>query len=219
MFPYPSVLLNELHQHFPELLYRAERFQTVQDVLRYVIDVAQQSPYERAFRQYHDIAAAPREEEKAPPLGQSQQQQQGQQSQDQAREQEREQERDQEHPHPLLVALGAASQRSLADELLHMMARPRPRRVVIPYSLFSGILPDGQEEKVTEQQLAENTYVYRSEVAYQDNCAICQEAMLAGQETRTILACSHCFHRECVDRWFEGHARCPTCRRDVREAS
>ena len=69
----------------------------------------------------------------------------------------------------------------------------------------------------TEQHLAENTYVYRSEVPHQENCAICQDPMEAEQETRTILACSHCFHRECIDQWFQEHVRCPTCRRDVRE--
>lgn len=200
MFPYPSVLLNELHQHFPELLYRAERFQTVQDVLRYVIDVAHQSPYDRAFRQYHDVAAAPREEEKELPSQPSQgQSQQSQQSQSPS--------------HPLFDLLGGASQNNLTSEILRLLGRPRSRQIVIPYSVFSNV---PQEEKVTEEQLAENTYVYRSEVAYQDNCAICQDAMLAGQETRTILACSHCFHRECVDRWLVEHVRCPTCRRDVR---
>jgi hypothetical protein len=69
----------------------------------------------------------------------------------------------------------------------------------------------------TERHLAENTYVYRSEIPLNDNCSICQDPMEAGQETRTIFACSHCFHRECIDKWFEGHVQCPTCRHDVRE--
>ena len=70
----------------------------------------------------------------------------------------------------------------------------------------------------TEQHLAENTYVYRSEIALNDNCSICQDPMEAGQETRTILACSHCFHRDCIDRWFQEHVQCPTCRHDVRDS-
>jgi hypothetical protein len=69
----------------------------------------------------------------------------------------------------------------------------------------------------TEQHLAENTYVYCSEVTHDENCSICQDPMEAGQETRTLLACSHCFHRTCIDRWFQENVRCPTCRRDVRE--
>jgi hypothetical protein len=71
----------------------------------------------------------------------------------------------------------------------------------------------------TDQHLSENTYVYRSEISLNDNCSICQDPMEAGQETRTILACSHCFHRECIDRWFQEHVQCPTCRHDVREST
>ena len=70
----------------------------------------------------------------------------------------------------------------------------------------------------SEHHLNENTFVYRSEVSLNDNCSICQDPMEAGQETRTILSCSHCFHRECIDTWFQEHVRCPTCRCDVRES-
>lgn len=43
--PYTIQLLNDLHNHFPELLYNTQRFQSVNDVLQYIIYVANQSPY------------------------------------------------------------------------------------------------------------------------------------------------------------------------------
>ena len=42
---YSIQLLNDLHNHFPELLYNIERFQNIQDVLSYIRSVAEISPY------------------------------------------------------------------------------------------------------------------------------------------------------------------------------
>ena len=43
--PYQIPLLRDLHDHFPDLLYRPERFRTVPDILQYIIRIADQSPY------------------------------------------------------------------------------------------------------------------------------------------------------------------------------
>lgn len=51
---YSIQLLNDLHNHFPELLYNSRRFQTVQDVLAYIQSVANMSPFERGYSQYYD---------------------------------------------------------------------------------------------------------------------------------------------------------------------
>ena len=50
--PYSISLLNELHNNFPDLLYRPTRFRNVGDVLNYIIGVAQQNPYEAARASY-----------------------------------------------------------------------------------------------------------------------------------------------------------------------
>ena len=50
--PYSITLLNELHTHFPELLYRPANFQNVGDVLNYIIGVARQNPYEVGREEY-----------------------------------------------------------------------------------------------------------------------------------------------------------------------
>lgn len=50
--PYTIQLLNDLHNHFPELLYNTQRFQSVQDVLQYIIYVVSQSPYSNGRAMY-----------------------------------------------------------------------------------------------------------------------------------------------------------------------
>jgi hypothetical protein len=49
---YHIPLLNDLHNCFPEILYNPQRFQTVQDLLQYIIQVANQNPYERGRDRY-----------------------------------------------------------------------------------------------------------------------------------------------------------------------
>lgn len=46
------------------------------------------------------------------------------------------------------------------------------------------------------------------------NCAICQEGVTVATRIRT---CGHCFHADCIERWFSMNPRCPVCRHDVRE--
>jgi hypothetical protein len=55
--------------------------------------------------------------------------------------------------------------------------------------------------------------------ADEEDCAICQDIMLAEDEVRTITACDHRFHKNCIDTWFQRNVRCPVCRHDVREVA
>ena len=58
---YNNQLLNDLHYWFPELLYNSQRFQTVQDVLRYIIQIANVNTYNigqahyNTYRQEYNI--------------------------------------------------------------------------------------------------------------------------------------------------------------------
>lgn len=251
MNPYPSSLLNDLHHYFPELLYRHERFQTVQDVLQYVVEIASVNQFEQEQRQYRSVPSS--------------QEQKQEQKQEQEQEQEQEQQESGRNEYnftasssaysaplftqPISSASSASSEPSnQAEALLHALFQRRTSvssrpptnrfRMSVPINLSSFLSSEysapapsvlqGLSQlndllrpviiRPTEQHLAENTYVYRSEIALNDNCSICQDPMEAGQETRTILACSHCFHRDCIDRWFQEHVQCPTCRHDVRDS-
>jgi hypothetical protein len=52
-----------------------------------------------------------------------------------------------------------------------------------------------------------------------DICTICQDDIDINQEIRILDHCSHSFHRDCIDTWFQGNVHCPTCRHDVREVT
>jgi len=49
---YNIPLLNDIHNHFPDILYNPRRFRHVQDLLDYIRQVAQVSPYERGRYRY-----------------------------------------------------------------------------------------------------------------------------------------------------------------------
>jgi hypothetical protein len=71
----------------------------------------------------------------------------------------------------------------------------------------------------TQEQIAENTTLSTSERVQEDNCAICQDSVDAGQEMRRINHCGHFFHKDCIDTWLSTNVHCPTCRHDIRETS
>ncbi|CAI8610905.1 unnamed protein product [Vicia faba] len=51
-------------------------------------------------------------------------------------------------------------------------------------------------------------------------CAVCLNKMKMEDEVRELMNCSHLFHRECIDKWFEHgyenndncNQTCPLCR-------
>ena len=50
---YSIPLLNDLHNHFPDILYRPERFRNIQDLLGYIQNVARMNPYDRGLQMYN----------------------------------------------------------------------------------------------------------------------------------------------------------------------
>lgn len=51
---YPNQLLNDLHDHFPDILYNPSRFTNVQDLLQYIREVANVNPYNVGRRMYRN---------------------------------------------------------------------------------------------------------------------------------------------------------------------
>ena len=260
MNPYSSTLLNDLHHHFPELLYRHERFQTVQDVLQYVVDVASVNHFQQEQARYISGSQEPEEKEEkvynftasssaySTPVSSSAS---APVSSSPASSASTSSSAVPTVPTvPAVPASDSSEASNQAEALLQALFRRRSYapvsqpstsrfRMSVPFSLssflsseYSAPAPSALHSlsqlndllrpviiRPTDQHLSENTYVYRSEISLNDNCSICQDPMEAGQETRTILACSHCFHRDCIDRWFQEHVQCPTCRHDVREST
>ncbi|XP_039126914.1 uncharacterized protein LOC120263058 [Dioscorea cayenensis subsp. rotundata] len=77
---------------------------------------------------------------------------------------------------------------------------------------------DGFDEQYDEyncpapQALLESmvTEVFHGEEEDMD-CVICLEELVSGTEVKR-LPCSHCFHGQCIDGWFQGMDKCPICR-------
>lgn len=72
--------------------------------------------------------------------------------------------------------------------------------------------------RATPSQIAAATEIFTNTVVNQDICCtICQDELLIGCQIRKIKSCSHQFHKNCIDQWFERNVRCPICRHDIRE--
>ena len=71
-----------------------------------------------------------------------------------------------------------------------------------------------QNHPLTLQNIRENTtsFVYTPEnTNNNDKCEVCHENINNDDILRKINTCSHSFHQECIDMWFESHDSCPYC--------
>ncbi|XP_030535992.1 RING-H2 finger protein ATL3-like [Rhodamnia argentea] len=46
-------------------------------------------------------------------------------------------------------------------------------------------------------------------------CAVCLSELVQGERARILTECSHGFHVDCIDMWFQSHSTCPLCRKWV----
>ena len=211
--PYNVQLLNDLHCHFPELLYNHTRFESVRDMLGYINSIVRLNPQHGAYHyynqqyhaRYHPQAAhqiydeiymgdeAPRlAGGRAPePLGQVQAQTQPLGQRD---------------IRIRSFVFGNIDMSQLFNQLLYGDA---PINVDNLQNVT--VIP-------TEEQLQNNTTLVQLSEDTADNCAICQDPLLANQSARTLKRCQHIFHMDCIDTWFQRNCQCPCCRIDVRES-
>jgi hypothetical protein len=214
MSHYHIQLLRDLHDHFPDLLYRPERFRSVSDVLQYVIRVANQSPYRRGRQQFmSSFEEIPVRSPSFMPF-----------------------------PAPTMPSAPAApaapvapappSAGSTSSVLSHMVfdifsdtnvpSSMDPQLIQFLGSLGSVFqnmeAPIGASSAssgavgLTTDIITRSTHLETAQQTQEDQCAICQDHMTEGQSLRTILHCHHVFHQTCIDVWFQTHATCPTCR-------
>ena len=86
------------------------------------------------------------------------------------------------------------------------------------------IVQDMQYEYLSELpnvilNLVNNKLIEQSSVSmnhFSDNfCVICQENIQIIPKPKCImrlLKCTHCFHIDCIDKWFTTNKTCPTCK-------
>jgi hypothetical protein len=247
--PYHVQLLNDLHHHFPEVLYNHVRFQSVPELLGYVNDVVRSNPQHQAYHYYHQqyharyhtpnlyneimddalfvpppmypqpvyrgvrdanpyidairsIPPIPSPRSAPPPRG--------------APAPPSSREDAQQEPDPVVpseppvrfrsfISLGSVNLSTFLNQLLQ--------------DSLPDNLDDLEDVSIipTDEQLRNNTAVRRLEQNHGDNCAICQDQMIATQDVRIITHCQHMFHLQCIDTWFQRHIQCPCCRHDIRD--
>lgn len=200
--PYSISLLNDLHNHFPDLLYQPQRFNNVQDVLGYVVQVANQNPYEREQSNYlRRFNRPPIRRQQEPPAYSYF---------------NIDPENISNHvslPRILnrsVISPQRVSSTQILDEFMNQI------NIALP-TIPASFLNDRVVVRPTNDQIEAGTIILTANQLNQDNCAICQDPMEIGQTIRMIRHCTHRFHQTCIDPWLEQHVTCPTCRHDIRE--
>jgi hypothetical protein len=222
---YQVQLLNDLHNYFPDVLYNPGRFRNVQDLLQYVRQVADTSPYTRGQAIYnnHQVANARTFSARQPttdvPIYQTVQ------------------------PIQSLNTIWTQPVTTVVEDTIPTTRIRVPLNTTTNTMLMNTLLgsvfgdlfstiPEGtlggdvgiqtflnQRVSVypTEEEINRATSVFRSTSRQDDICAICQDDIEANQEFRSINHCNHYFHSDCIDTWFTSNVHCPTCRHDIRE--
>lgn len=201
-------LLNEIHNYFPDILYNRQRFQNVQDLLSYIQDVSEISPYDRGLQQYRleqsrnlrqSRPATYRHEGRVnnisstsmPPI-----------------------------PNTSMPPIPSTTQEN--DRLINnvlggisVVLGSRNLEQIIEEQLQSFIdHPVIVCPTAHEIQAASTTF---ASVERQDDiCAICRDEIIIEQQVRRLTFCNHYFHKVCIDSWFLRNVHCPTCRHDIR---
>jgi len=225
--PYHIHLLNELHHWFPEVLYNPQRFQNVQDLLGYIVQIATQGAYHTAnteYQQTRQYYANPNNQYAHAPLTPPQ-----------------------NVGHMFAIHndndMGSDTSFNINNSIFIQRVRPINSSSVpsvssasssISTTLMSGIIDQLLGDvtplsainsflnqnvivRPTLDQITNNTTVTAADCLQDDNCAICQDEIEEDQSMRQINHCRHRFHQDCIDVWFQSNVRCPTCRHDIRE--
>ena len=122
-----------------------------------------------------------------------------------------------------------AENRIIANALLSLLNLPatgltRTYDIDVFGSLVGGRGRGGMDQflqpvvvRPTPEQIANNTTIGNLVSDVEQACAICQDTLSPEQEGRKLNACSHWFHKSCIDTWLERDVHCPVCRHDIRE--
>ena len=226
---YPVQLLNDLHNWFPEILYNPQQFQTVQDLIQYIGQVARTNPYEQGLNRYQNQRRAHASQQYASQQHASQQHASQQHASQQPASQQqvpairpiqpirvRDTSMDITNLHSeslLSSLLGQVFQGEMSP--LHLGHRPRAD---LSSSLMRSFLNDTVVIRPTIEQLNNSTRIFTADSTIDNNCAVCQDPLEQGHEVCVINYCGHIFHKDCITPWFQQNTRCPTCRHDIRDS-
>ena len=255
---YGIQFLDDLHNHFPEILYGNSRFHTVQDLLSYIRTQAIfLSPYERGLEEYRNqrnsnIYISPHIPAHVPAHVPAHISTVNSLRLSQTRNSLRRAQQSINQEIPSLVPPSQTSRISSQvasqvpslvpdyeqvsdlyyDFVVPTLVPPsrsntliNNRTQLIDNSILRaviGLMNMNELEPVvvraTQDILDTKTTLSAARPSDEsENCSICQEHYTEGQAIRRITVCTHRFHKDCVDRWFETNVHCPICRHDIRQ--
>ena len=114
----------------------------------------------------------------------------------------------------------APQHQQIVNDLMNRARERHYQRQVIRRLLTVGLLRTNGNRRAmedTNKPHMSRIFEFTSEGSF-DCCSICFENMLPGQ-VLVRLQCSetvnHIYHNQCIQRWFETKANCPTCRADL----
>ena len=90
--------------------------------------------------------------------------------------------------------------------------RRTPVTITFPINLPANFM-DAVPVIPTAQQISDELSPYVG--PSQQTCSVCQDSI--SSDGVRLRGCQHVYHRACIQAWFGASARCPVCRRDIRE--
>jgi hypothetical protein len=213
-------LLDDLHNYFPELLYRPQNFSTVQDVLYYIQSQTQVrlNPFTRGLQQFNQqypvvntTVPLPRAGTTTPPPISTRSPMQRVEVYETMYNLSPLFSNISSQP-PSILRNTRIPQNTLINEVLNLLS-PGAASFMDPVIVRPTA---AQIDAATELTMA------TGDESTGDNdtlCSICQDTYIDGQAIRTIRHCNHRFHKSCIDSWFDQNVHCPVCRFDIREDS
>jgi len=211
--PYRIQLLNDLHNHFPELLYNHQQFQTTSDVLQYVINIARDTsnhvnPYPYYQEQFQTSLEHQPQYDRVAPLRQRLDNHRFNPIQRPVQRIQRGVHMNQREPEITFRYISVGDEFNIENIISSLFGEQVSQQL-------NDLLEDVPVIP-SQEQISVSTTLKTLDEDISDNCAVCQDQLKKEQEVRTINHCSHMFHRECIDRWFETNVQCPCCRYDIR---
>jgi len=198
---YGSVLLDEIHNYFPALLYEPSRFPNVPTVLAYVQQQTRRhfDLFARGYESYNRVQTPPVSARRSSGAT--------------------------INPRNVYITtttrapdlfdeLAAGSDGALSTNtaaFLNALLQLGGTAAGAPRNFLAPVIVRPTAEQITAGVRDDLVGVTN------DICAVCQDGYETGVQRRTLIACNHAFHRGCIDTWLEQNVHCPVCRHDIRE--
>lgn len=238
--PYSNVLLDSIHNYFPDLLYNNTRFETTPELMEYIRNQMAHhfNTYNRATLDYWSSRTPPPPPIPAPvaqaPRGNTYMEDElyldilnqimrGENARGgNARGESQPVPAAPTPPvQPTAAATAAQPQRlirrprTLLDDLFPNLSAP----LFIRATRYR-MMPQAEPNSPIRQGISGETInrITHTETDISGQCPICYDDY-SGNDLRVINTCSHAFHKECIDRWFVNNHTCPMCRRDLLAAT